>query len=462
MSCIVGSLTHAAAIRNAGPTPPMREGQSVTALPDGRILIYGAGYGASLAWSPQRRNWEALGPAAGSTPRYLHSATLATDGRVVIAGGVGSLDARAQDPKVLSATMTWYPKTGQWVGGSSLLFARFAHTATPLPGGDVLLIGGASAAEGSQPRGPFLVATERVAANSSRQVKSASVARASRTATLLLDGRVLVVGGLNEEGVPIAHVEIYDVAKDEWTIGAPLRVPRADHTATLLPDGRVLVVGGRTVSGARTESTEIWSPATGEWTDGPPLTQPRSRHATTLLKDGSVLVAGGRELDERAAVAVERLASQGQRWELSATLPRGMPEPHSLLLANGNVILIGLTLRGSSNEGDGPFVWLPHGESDTRFIQRTRYQTTLLADGRVLVSGGDTDRIHSRIAQIYDPATGGWQNTEPMQLGRSGHQTFVLPDGRVVAGGGWVNDPATGQNSDDSRDTRSEPVPSEI
>ncbi len=428
--------------------------------------MFGSDASPSL-WSPEQRNWHSISVTVISDSRSYHSATIATDGRVVFAGGVWTVDKRAPDPKVLSTTTTWYPQSGKWERGVSLLAPRFAHTATALQGGDVLLIGGASNSEGDQPRPPFLVTAERVSANSSRQVKSASVARANHTATGLSDGRVLVVGGQNEAGVPIADVEIYDVAKDAWTTASPLHVPRTDHTATPLPDGRVLVIGGRTVTGTSTGSVEIWDPVTGEWTDAPPLTQPRSRHTTALVKDGSLLVAGGRDLNDQGALTVELLGPRADRWQVSATLPSAMPEPYSVPLASGNVLLFGPTISSKSGYSpydidSGPYVWLPRGESGARFAQRIRYQTTLLPDGRILVTGGNNDRVYSRAAQIYDPATGGWEDIESMQLGRTGHDSFVLPDGRVLVGGGWVTDPAEGQNSSDQSNTEREPVPSEI
>ena len=69
--------------------------------------------------------------------------------------------------------------------------------------------------------------------------------RAYATATLLPDGRVLVVGGL--KGGPYSNsdtAELYDFATNSWRPAGTLTSPRAHHTATLLPDGDVLVVGG--------------------------------------------------------------------------------------------------------------------------------------------------------------------------------------------------------------------------
>ena len=69
--------------------------------------------------------------------------------------------------------------------------------------------------------------------------------RRDHTATVLQNGKVLVVGGSGNTGY-LASAELYDPASHTWTTagaGTP-NTPRAFHTATLLPSGKVLVVGG--------------------------------------------------------------------------------------------------------------------------------------------------------------------------------------------------------------------------
>jgi Galactose oxidase, central domain len=68
--------------------------------------------------------------------------------------------------------------------------------------------------------------------------------------------------------------------------------PRSGHTATLLPDGRVLLIGGMiSVRGdeVSTASTEIYDPQTGATRPSGKLSTPRAGHTATLLPDGDVL-----------------------------------------------------------------------------------------------------------------------------------------------------------------------------
>src|SRR5262245_60198159 len=71
-----------------------------------------------------------------------------------------------------------------------------------------------------------------------------SAERYAHTATLLQNGMVLVAGGFDRHGGAVASAEVYDPASKTWTATGSLNTARAYHTATLLQDGMVLVAGG--------------------------------------------------------------------------------------------------------------------------------------------------------------------------------------------------------------------------
>jgi IPT/TIG domain/Bacterial Ig-like domain (group 2)/Kelch motif len=119
--------------------------------------------------------------------------------------------------------------------------------------------------------------------------------RLYHTATKLPDGKVLVVGGLKYNPDQFHNTsEIYDPATGLFTLAATMSAPRFFHNATSLSDGRVLVEGGSTGSGHNL-TAEIYDPATGAFTTTGNPTQTRVVHTTTLLNDGRVLVAGGND-----------------------------------------------------------------------------------------------------------------------------------------------------------------------
>jgi hypothetical protein len=116
-----------------------------------------------------------------------------------------------------------------------------------------------------------------------------NAARSHNTATLLKNGRVLVVGGVNSAGpkAPLATAEVFDPTAGTWTVTGSMSTGRSDFTSTLLDDGRVLVAGGGD------NSAEIYDPATGIFYPASFMTLPREFQTATLLRDTRVLMAGG-------------------------------------------------------------------------------------------------------------------------------------------------------------------------
>ena len=88
-------------------------------------------------------------------------------------------------------------------------------------------------------------------------------------------------------------MEIYNSSNDTWSkMESTLNDGRSLHSATMLKDGRVLVVGGSNARG-NMATTELYDPSTGIWTPAGVLDAGRAVHTATLLKDGRVLIVGG-------------------------------------------------------------------------------------------------------------------------------------------------------------------------
>ena len=125
-------------------------------------------------------------------------------------------------------------------------------------------------------------------------------ASAHTQAIVLLDSRVLATGGLFTQSAAAdnsPNSETYDPDTGEWTAVGAMTQPRSNHTLTLLPDGRVLAVGGLEPQdgGDYTihSTTEIFDPVSNTWSLGPELSHPRASHSATLMPGGSVLIVGG-------------------------------------------------------------------------------------------------------------------------------------------------------------------------
>ena len=221
-----------------------------------------------------------------------------------MAGGVWRLArsiAVALVLAVTSASCGSPSRLGTFEQVGSMKVARIFHTATLLQDGRVLIAGGETTGE-AQGSKEAVVSAELYDPNTAAFALTGAMnaPRASHTATLLEDGRVLIAGG-SEDG----SAELYDPATGLFVSTGSLVTPRSSAEARRLPGGKVLILGGTAWSGqdyAVLASAELYDPATGTFSLTGSMTVGRIGMAVALLRDGRVLVAGGRN-DENTDLA---------------------------------------------------------------------------------------------------------------------------------------------------------------
>jgi N-acetylneuraminic acid mutarotase len=267
-----------------------------TPLADGRVLLVaGLGSGAAEIFDPGSGTWTPTGSM--NIDRGFHTATLLMDGRVLVTGGATQQYAvgNAWSAEIFD------PTTGTWTFTAPMLVWRFEHTATLLSDGTVLVAGGRTR-YGPEP----VTATAEIynpIADTWTAAATMTSRRSDHTATALADGRVLVAGGFDFPGpqlVYFASAEIYNPVTGTWTGTGSMADPRADHTATRLGEGVVGVSGGQndTPYGNVLLSAERWDSSTGMWTSDGTMNHRRSSHRAIFLINGSVLVVGGAGNDD--------------------------------------------------------------------------------------------------------------------------------------------------------------------
>ena len=201
-------------------------------------------------------------PGAPRITRTGHSATLLADGSVLILGGAGATGASLRESESFNPNQDpltgalYDPSTGVFtLLPHALLVPRANHTATLLSNGQVLVTGGRNA------DGVLASAELFDPATGSSTLLSASMnsARAEHSATLRPDGSVLIAGGAGTSGL-LDSIEIYasQTFSDSPT---KLIMPRRNHTATLLPIGEILIAGGEGANGTLTHTELVGPPA---------------------------------------------------------------------------------------------------------------------------------------------------------------------------------------------------------
>lgn len=366
------------------PAPQLKDARqhhTATLLKDGRVLVVG-GRGANglstLAscevFDPKKNKWATCAPL--KVARSHHAATALDDGRLLVTGGTTHESVEGQNRFVaLSSVEVYDPKKNTWTAVAPMLDARNGHTATLLLDGTVLVVGGA------REQRLHLTSVERFdpKANTWKQQKPLDVARWLHAAVRDSEGDVVVVGGRSNAaqagkgpGVSIADVERFDVKIGTWQTLPPMSEPR-QRTAVIAEarDGGIIVVGGQTATSS-TNYAETWSPGLPEWKAFENhLSMSLSSHSGTRLPSGDLVVIGGEPPNAVDTTRVQRWLSASKQWCLAGELLAG----------------------------------------------RKQHTATLLADGRVLVVGGTSSGLPERSAELWAPATGKCEEPPGVSMG---------------------------------------------
>jgi hypothetical protein len=323
-----------------------------------------------------------------NTARTLHTATVLSNGDVLLAGGAHNVGSYVDVP--LNTTEIYDPVNGYAGTAPTMNSARYLHTATALSDGTVLVAGGITTSGGTFYSAEYYDPT----GNAFHAVGNMQTPRYFHTATLLNNGLVLITGGQDDStNSVLSSAELYDPATSTFSYTGSMNHARTQHTATLLPNGKVLIIGGA-VSSTGLNTMELYDPNAGTFTSINDLNTGRGGHTATLLADGTVLVAGG--------------------WTGTS------------FTALSSAEIVDPNADTSTNVG-------------SMSVARYAHTATLLDDGTVLVAGGNASGGTSATAtsEIYNPTTQTWTTGYTMSTSRAFHTATLLPgtDQVIFAGG---------------------------
>jgi hypothetical protein len=310
---------------------------TATLADDGKVLLVGGFRDDGMpsrsidVYDPSTGGFRAIG--ALSNGRYGHSATRLTDGRLFVAGG---------------ATATAGPwaelvdeRTGESLPLGPPSMRRFAHAATPLGNGRVLITGGAAIGEGgaaSDTAEIFDAATGQFRMLNARMYSP----RAYHSATRMPDGRVLILGGLSGPGANYELAEIFDPRTESFTaVGAVDARERGLHATVALPDGSVLMLGGETYDSRALNAVLRFDATTYASTSLATLLRPRTLVEGVTSRDGRVFLFGGETGESPAPTETAESFSMATGARAIASLPEPRIGHTTTRLKDGRILIVG-------------------------------------------------------------------------------------------------------------------------
>jgi hypothetical protein len=271
---------------------------------------------------------------------------------------------------------------------------------------------------------------------------SIAIPRTYHTATLLPDGRVLVLGGLRNIEPGLLESEIYDPSSGEWSMAQSMQAPHLSHTATLLDNGNVLVIGPEWWggSGHLIRIVELYDHSSGTWSTVGEM-RPQTFHTSVLLHDGAVMSMGG-WLDLSNTTSISRIYEPTTNtWFNASRMSQPRAEHTATVLNNGNVLVTGGAGGPTKPALSSAELWDYQTETwnpaSSMQHARSLLTATLLTSGKVLVAGGrDAQGMALSSSEEYDPESDTWSGVSDMNQGRMFHTSTLLYDGRVLVTGG--------------------------
>jgi IPT/TIG domain/Bacterial Ig-like domain (group 2)/Galactose oxidase, central domain len=437
----------------SGGTFTVETVSSIAVTPSSLSLPIGSvqQYIATVTYSDGSK--QSLGPNAAWSSSNTSISTISATGVLTAGNSQGQTTVQAAFGSANSST-TVTINGSTFVRVGSLFTARVSHTATLLPNGNVLIVGG----EDCEGTCAILSSAElyNPATESFTTTGSLGTAREDHTATLLQNGKVLIAGGDNFQGggASLASAELYDPATGTFTSTGTMNQSQDFHTATLLNNGTVLIAGGHYFGGGQggASDNEIYDPVAGTFSATGNFLTTRQGPSSSLLGDGTVLVAGGSDASGNYLGSAEIYNPSTGTFTGTASLNTARLYDAATPLNSGSVFFVGgdyysttsLDPVLATSELYDP-VAKTFTLSSSMALPRASHTVTLLSGGSVLVVGGQTPvvvdgqptEVNTGTAEIFNTTSKTFTGAGSLQDPRSDHTATLLNDGTILVVGGF-------------------------
>jgi N-acetylneuraminic acid mutarotase len=265
-------------------------------------------------------------------------------------------------------------------------------------------------------------------------------ARYQATATKMLDGRILLVGGRGVGALHLDSAEIFDPTTNSWMPAGTLNEARYYHTATLLMDGRILIAGGINAEGVLA-SVEVFDPKTTLWKVVGRLHNARREHTAFLSNTGKVYVIGG-GAPYQPQSSVESFDPLSETWSFASSLPAGQANATSISL-NGNYLY---NIGGYQDDlATGPQFYVFDPMNGTWEIGPTmqfarEYFSANILNNSIIVVGGYSDGSVLDTIENFDLSLPYWTTVGKLKTPTWGHLSFVIGGAGILIVGGVGSD----------------------
>jgi hypothetical protein len=232
-----------------------------------------------------------------------------------------------------------------------------------------------------------------------------------------------------------------------WTAAGALNDHRVGTQLARLGTGEVLAVGDDLLCGienAETDTADLW--ASGAWGTAAPLPAQRNGITMVALARGDALVTGGANSDYVAKSSTVVFDDRTREWSRSGLLNTARMAFAAAALPDGRVLVAGGLFIDFSQHGralGSAEIWDPEtgtwAETDAMSSPRLGAVAVTLSDGRVLVAGGVPEwggDVPLDSAEIFDPEARSWSPAGTLSGPRDRFSIVALPDGGALVLGG--------------------------